>query len=491
MTTNEALITHQGAGKISSQMNPSKRPTIRLAAGLPRLLALALPAALVLNLSGCTELTRMLARAEPQPAPEPQVVEQPDPTPAPIPEPQEKPKPGKLYEWDGDGRQVTHIVVDTNEQKARFYHGDAQIGWTTVASGVSKHPTPVGEFEVLEKVQNKRSNLYGKIYSKGGSVVRASAKAGTHAVPAGGRFEGARMPYFMRLTYDGIGLHAGPIPRPGRPASHGCIRMPSKMAPILFKHVGMGTRVSIVGKGPDYGNYAARARAEAAERAAIAAREREARERAEAAGVPQTEVASATAAATATKTVQQPRPRAVHHRAAASPTPAPSSPPAKVESPPRVAAASGAPADHDTAQGPTPLNDGAGAEPAAPMAPEPTPAAQSANSAAVDQGVAMPDTQTQPSVEPPAVTPAAAPTPPAAVATTPTPDIPPLPAAVSSPSPMPPLPVAPVQPTRVDPPAPPQASQAPQAAPSTTVASSVDASGDTAATADQDSSSAN
>ncbi len=242
----------------------------------PLLLRLALAAAAALTLGGCNELTQFITRAEPKPVqpPEPQVAEQPVEELKPIPEPQEKPKRGKLYEWSGDGRSVDHIVVNTNEQKARFYSGGEQIGWTTVASGVSKFPTPVGEFEVLEKVENKRSNLYGKIYGKGGKVLRSDAKSGRDPVPAGARFEGAKMPYFMRVTYDGIGLHAGPIPRPGRPASHGCIRMPSKMAPVLFKHVGVGTRVSIVGKGPDYGSYAKRQRALAAQRAA---REREQR----------------------------------------------------------------------------------------------------------------------------------------------------------------------------------------------------------------------
>lgn len=236
------------------------------------LLVIALAAPLALGLSGCVEVSRFLARPEAKPTNEaasgPQVAQE---LPEPIPTPQEKPKPGKLYEWNGDGRRVSRIVVNTDEQKARFYDGDEQIGWTTVASGVSKFPTPTGHFEVMEKVANKRSNLYGKIYGAGGKVVRSDAKAGRDPVPSGARFEGAKMPYFLRLTNDGVGLHAGPIPRPGRPASHGCIRMPSKLAPVLFEHVNLGTKVSIVGSGPDYGNYVQKQRA-------IAAREKERRE---------------------------------------------------------------------------------------------------------------------------------------------------------------------------------------------------------------------
>jgi len=235
-------------------------------------LLLALVAPLVLGLSGCIEVNRFFARPEAQPTPEqaeqsPQIAEEPEP----IPKAQEKPKPGRLYEWSGDGRRVSRIVVNTDEQKARFYDGEEQIGWTTVASGIKKFPTPSGHFEVMEKVQNKRSNLYGRIYSSGGKVVRRDAKMGRDPIPAGARFEGASMPYFMRLTNDGIGLHAGPIPRPGRPASHGCIRMPKKFASVAYQHVDVGTKVSIVGSGPSYGNYVQKQRA-------LAARERERRE---------------------------------------------------------------------------------------------------------------------------------------------------------------------------------------------------------------------
>jgi hypothetical protein len=103
---------------------------------------------------------------------------------------------------------------------------------------------------VLEKLTKKRSNLYGKIYNANGRVVNSDAKLGRDPIPPGGRFVGASMPYFMRLTYDGVGMHAGPIPRPGFRASHGCIRMPRKMAPIVFAHVPIGTPVTITGDGP-------------------------------------------------------------------------------------------------------------------------------------------------------------------------------------------------------------------------------------------------
>ncbi len=57
------------------------------------------------------------------------------------------------------------------------------------------------------------------------------------------------MPYWMRITSWGVGLHAGDIPEPGLPASHGCIRLPRDFAGTLYGVVDVGTRVTITGTG--------------------------------------------------------------------------------------------------------------------------------------------------------------------------------------------------------------------------------------------------
>ena len=191
-----------------------------------------------------------------------------------VPEPEEDPEPGQLYEWKGDGRRVSRIVIDTREQRARFYEGPDQIGWSTIATGVSSHPTPRGEFEIIEKAAKKRSNLYGRIYDANGKLVKSNADS-EDPIPPGGRFVGAKMPNFMRMTYDGIGMHAGAIPRPGQPASHGCIRLPPEVASSLFRQADRGTRVTVIGDGPDYGNYAKRIREQRREQEAQQAAERE------------------------------------------------------------------------------------------------------------------------------------------------------------------------------------------------------------------------
>jgi hypothetical protein len=169
--------------------------------------------------------------------------------PPPPPEDPNKPKP--LHEWRGDGVEgAKSVKIDIDQQKAFLYRDGVEVGWTTVATGIYSHPTPTGQFKVLEKTVVKRSNLWGKIYNGNGKISVSDAKVGRDSVPEGGRFEGASMPYWMRLTGDGIGMHQGPIPRPGKRASHGCIRVHSGFVRTLFAFVDIGTPVAVVGDGP-------------------------------------------------------------------------------------------------------------------------------------------------------------------------------------------------------------------------------------------------
>jgi hypothetical protein len=51
------------------------------------------------------------------------------------------------------------------------------------------------------------------------------------------------MPNMQRLTWKGIALHAGKLP--GYPATHGCIRLPSKFSSLLFGLTELGMTVVI------------------------------------------------------------------------------------------------------------------------------------------------------------------------------------------------------------------------------------------------------
>jgi hypothetical protein len=69
-----------------------------------------------------------------------------------------------------------------------------------------------------------------------------NVEAGKDPRPRGTIFRGAAMPYFLRI-HGGIGMHARYLP--GYPASHGCIRLPEKMAVQFFKNAVVGIPVEI------------------------------------------------------------------------------------------------------------------------------------------------------------------------------------------------------------------------------------------------------
>jgi lipoprotein-anchoring transpeptidase ErfK/SrfK len=77
-----------------------------------------------------------------------------------------------------------------------------------------------------------------------GRVVNINATPRSR-VPAGGRYVPAPMPYWMRLTSSGIGMHQGFLP--GYAASHGCIRMDKKVVRHFYSAAYVGMRVRIKG----------------------------------------------------------------------------------------------------------------------------------------------------------------------------------------------------------------------------------------------------
>ena len=112
------------------------------------------------------------------------------------------------------------IVVSIPLQRAYVYRAGTLIGVTTVSTGKPGHRTPTGKFDILQKRAKHFSNLYNN----------------------------APMPYMQRLTWDGIALHAGHIP--GRPASHGCVRLPLAFAKHLFGVTKLGASVHIIKLSP-------------------------------------------------------------------------------------------------------------------------------------------------------------------------------------------------------------------------------------------------
>lgn len=147
--------------------------------------------------------------------------------------------------WQGDGVDgEPGITISLGRQKAYFYKGGKLVGVSIISSGDESHRTPRGRFSVQQKDRWHQSSQYGDYVDAQGNPIRQNIDRHVDPMPAGARFDGANMHYFMRIT-SGIGMHAGYLP--GYPASHGCIRMPERMAEIFFRNVQMGTPVDVRG----------------------------------------------------------------------------------------------------------------------------------------------------------------------------------------------------------------------------------------------------
>lgn len=145
--------------------------------------------------------------------------------------------------WRGDGvGGSSHIVISVREQKAFFYKGGHLVGISSLSTGDNDHPTPIGRFSIQQKDMWHQSSQYGDYVDYSGNPIMQNIDRSVDRQPAGARFDGANMHYFMRFTR-GIGMHAGYLP--GYPASHGCVRMPQEMAEAFFRNVSIGTPVDV------------------------------------------------------------------------------------------------------------------------------------------------------------------------------------------------------------------------------------------------------
>lgn len=137
------------------------------------------------------------------------------------------------------------VYICLEQQRGRIYVGDRVAADWPVSTGVAGRPTPTGSYRVLEKKPDYASNLYGKIKDANGKTVNYNADMTKDTIPDGGRFDGSPMPYWQRLTWDGLGMHVGKV-KAGKRLSHGCIRTPREMAKDLFDITTFRTKVHIV-----------------------------------------------------------------------------------------------------------------------------------------------------------------------------------------------------------------------------------------------------
>lgn len=120
------------------------------------------------------------------------------------------------YVWDEEGVPPgpLWIRVDIRAQLISVFRGEHEIATAVVLYGAQGKPTPIGAFRVLQKAKDYVSHTYD-----------------------------APMPFMLRLTSDGVAIHASNV-REGW-ATHGCIGVPVDFAKRLFGEARLGDTVLI------------------------------------------------------------------------------------------------------------------------------------------------------------------------------------------------------------------------------------------------------
>lgn len=176
----------------------------------------ALPA----NIDNASFARASFAKAGPAPAAK---------APAPAPKPRDErfvikrvlPITGPIrygeFHWNEAGVPDGPLVmtVDLEARVLSVFRGGYEIGATAVLLGTTEKPTPLGVFPVKWKKADHYSSTY----------------------------DGAPMPFTLRLTDDGVAIHGTKVEKGY--ASHGCVGVPTPFAKKLFAAASVGDQVYI------------------------------------------------------------------------------------------------------------------------------------------------------------------------------------------------------------------------------------------------------
>jgi len=133
----------------------------------------------------------------------------------------------------------SRVLVSLSKQRVYLMVGDQIYIDSPISSGKRGHETPAGSWHVMEKDPNHRSSIYGDFVDRSGRTVRSGVSTQIDSAPSGTHYVGASMKWFCRLTSGGVGMHVGILP--GYAASHGCVRLPADIAPLIYQKVKVGT----------------------------------------------------------------------------------------------------------------------------------------------------------------------------------------------------------------------------------------------------------
>ena len=133
------------------------------------------------------------------------------------------------------------IRVDLSDQRAQLLVEGRVALDTPVCTGKAGKRTPTGTYPIKEKIRSKRSTIFGSLYRRGHKVFRGDRRRFRGRYD---RFVGSSLPYWMRLTNTGVGLHASDYVH-RYPKSNGCVRVPPEAIATMFAVVKEGTPVVI------------------------------------------------------------------------------------------------------------------------------------------------------------------------------------------------------------------------------------------------------
>jgi len=136
---------------------------------------------------------------------------------------------------------AVRVKVSLSTQQVYVMEGDRPLLIAATCVGKAGSRTPTGQYKVIGKIADKRSNSYG-IYRSGGQYYQANAGKGS------GQYRGYPMPFWVEFT-PAYGFHQGwvhPIPH-----THGCLRLHPNAAAKFFALVKVGTPVNIAQTQPE------------------------------------------------------------------------------------------------------------------------------------------------------------------------------------------------------------------------------------------------
>ncbi|MFI3242988.1 MAG: L,D-transpeptidase [Akkermansia sp.] len=149
--------------------------------------------------------------------------------------------------WRGEAIKQTDpknskVIILLDEQRGRLYiGGQIAMDFPVCTGKENTHETPTGKYRISQKVEDHRSSIYGSFVDDAGKIVEGGIRSSDKR-PAGTHYRGASMPYWMRFN-GSIGIHEGDVWR--KSSSHGCVRVPTEVAEILFEKMALGSVVEV------------------------------------------------------------------------------------------------------------------------------------------------------------------------------------------------------------------------------------------------------